>query len=445
MLINQSAFKFEYFNVINLVAGQLRAKIFVFKFDASTETERTERKAVNNLRLKKPMRAYDSYVTLAAVVNGLASKELIAALRILYCITHKKTILFKSSLVAIVLIFLVLATNLIALDYIASPYEAPSSYLGILFLTAYVLNFLSSILITFLFMIRIKIFYGGKSTFFKAMSVLGLIVVLIKGSADFIGIKISYDYATGASDSPVNDPHYWLVPFIMAFGSTFEAVFSAIGSLSFLYYLTDFDAGSTWSDLRQSVFKQEGVRLFLIICIHLAIVVCAIVTAISETWLSHLGFFLPSLAYSVELRTFLELSYQSAPNIIKQFETNLSSAGSRQYSSGINLDTGTERVSLQAKIIPPPSPISETRRDRPPRTTFEMKADRRERPLSPIPENRSMDIRFPPPKPHDSIDVARVRQGRQWGDGHLVVPRRTHYQDPPRENLVQRSASPKYF
>jgi hypothetical protein len=337
------------------------------------------------------MREYNSYVTLAAVVNGLAFQELFAAMKILYFIPHKQTLLFKSSLIAVILIFLVLLTSTIILDYISSPYNAPFGYLGILYGTAYVLNFISSILITFLFMIRIKIFYGRRCLFFKAMTFLGLAVVLVKSAADYFGIKISYAYATGATATPLLDADYYVVPFIMAFGSALEAVFSAAGSMSFLYYLTDFGSGNTWKELRAKVFMKEGVRLLLIVCVHLAIVVSAIFSAISETWISHLGYFLPSLAYAVEIRTFLTLSYRSAPNIIKEFEKKLSFVGERLSSRKECINTiGKDTVTIPVRVASASLP-------------GELKW-KLGGPLSPIPEDRPLT--FSSPKSSDSIEIA---------------------------------------
>ncbi|KAJ3360104.1 hypothetical protein HDU91_004707, partial [Kappamyces sp. JEL0680] len=266
------------------------------------------------------MRDYNAYLTPSGIFTGMALYELFSAWLLLFRIPNKNTGLWKMSLVTSLLMIFIVVVDMVALDYLSSPYVSPSWFIGTCFVAAYFFNIFGTVLLAVMFLMRIKIFYGVKSNFYKSMMALSIVMIAVKGAGDALGVYVSYSFANGSYSSPVSHPLYKDIPLVLAIATTLEGIFSAAGSISFLYYLTDFN-GSNWSQLREKVFMKEGSRLVLIVCIHAVIVYLGICVYFDDNYISHCGFFLPALAYSLELNTFLDLSYNSAKEILSEAQS----------------------------------------------------------------------------------------------------------------------------
>jgi hypothetical protein len=221
------------------------------------------------------------------------------------------------------------SVDIIILDYISSPYQSTiPGLIGWLFLVAYSLNIFGTIMLATLFLFRIKIFHGASSSFYKTMVGFAVIVIFVKAAGDFIGIYVTYSFATGKYESPLKHPLYKTIPLVLAIGTALEGIFSAAGSVSFIYYLTDFKDRRDWNALREKVLQTEGARLTLIICVHAVIVYLGICVVIDDNYVSHTGFFLPALAYALELSTFLDLSFNSARKILSAAQSAVTTVDS---------------------------------------------------------------------------------------------------------------------
>jgi hypothetical protein len=339
-------------------------------------------------------RAYSAYLAPTGVILGLALHDVFGSMLFLIGIQNKKTAMWRVSLIAWVLVFLFVLAQLISIDYIASPYMTFNGYGGYLFVANYITNFLATIMITTLFLMRIRMFYGKKSKFYHSMIFVGIIVILAKGAGNAIGATISYEYAIGVSPDPQFHPWYHLVALVMAVAMSIEGIFSAIGSVSFLYYLTDFESSNDWDGLRTKIFKKEGGRLTVIICAYAVIVYMAVWVVFDDNYVSHTGFYLPSLAYALELYTFLHISYNSPKTIMAELSSSKDAVFSKEYSSkeskGVSNDYPTPVPMAPAPYNPydvrPTSP-----RDRKP-----------EYPVSPVMPEKSYKY-FPERSRGDSI------------------------------------------
>ncbi|KAJ3275590.1 hypothetical protein HDV01_007593 [Terramyces sp. JEL0728] len=205
--------------------------------------------------------------------------------------------------------------QIIAIDYISSPYMTGNSFLGMIFLLNYCFNFLTTIFVTALIVIRIRLFYGA-STFSYIMYFMGFLTILGKGAGNGIGVVVSVQYIQLIYNSPVEDPLYPKIALVMTFALLFEALFTAIGTLSFLSYLTDFKLAEGLFTMQNKVLKKETGKLFLVIFLNFINASFAVWVAFDDNWISHNGFFMDSLTYTLELYAFIELSYISAKKLI---------------------------------------------------------------------------------------------------------------------------------
>lgn len=172
-------------------------------------------------------------------------------------------------------------------------------------------------------MFRLTIFYG-KGTLAKCMALLGIFVCITKGFGDFIGIYVSWTYATSRFGSPSEHPLYSYIAMVLAFAGTLEGIFSVICSISFLLYLTNFKSDSKdWRHFRSRVFKKEGIRLGMIVILQMVLVSFGIWVAFNDNSTSHVVFFFPSVLYSLEVHTFLELSYNAAKQILNDVKNSM--------------------------------------------------------------------------------------------------------------------------
>lgn len=113
----------------------------------------------------------------------------------------------------------------------------PEGYIGYVFCVSYVVNIICTLTITSLFLIRIHLFFGN-SKFFVGMLLLGIVVFLSKSFGDVIGFIVSYRFAVGQLLTPLADPLYSKIALVMAFATSLECIFSAVGSFSFIYYVS---------------------------------------------------------------------------------------------------------------------------------------------------------------------------------------------------------------
>jgi hypothetical protein len=271
------------------------------------------------------MREQKAYVIPAAIFTGLAVHELFGAFCLLMAIKAKRSPLWLGSFTVYGLVCISVLLNFILLDFVASPYPSVSGYLGNLMALAYLVNFVSTIAIVFLFLTRIKMFFGSHSSFFRMMLALAIWVILVKGAGDYNGAKVSRAFAKGEIKDPTLHPDYAWTPMVMAFGSAFEGIFSAVSSLSFLYYLSDYSnaKSASWRDFIKKVPVRETLRVCFILTTHVSIGIMGTWVVFERNYISHTGFYMVALVYSLEIHFFLDLSYRTSKAILNQIQQTI--------------------------------------------------------------------------------------------------------------------------
>ncbi|KAJ3306375.1 hypothetical protein HDV03_005342 [Kappamyces sp. JEL0829] len=277
------------------------------------------------------MRADTAFLLPSGLAIGLGLYEVVTCVFLLANVPNKRTVIFFLSCMTLFFIFGICLTDFLFLDYSASPYMVPNWYLGTIGMACYLVNSLSTIGITILFLYRIKTFYGFSSNVFRSLAVLGLLVVLTKGSGDLIMGKTMYDFSRDIKNVTTLNPLYKPGAFVLAAATALEALFTTCGSVSFLLYLTNMGSAETggWNEVREQVFKKEGVRLTILSATHLIIAYFGIWVAIQDGYVAHVGFFLPAFAYALEMHTFLLLSYKTSRKVLGQIQTYMQSHSNR--------------------------------------------------------------------------------------------------------------------
>ncbi|KAJ3321312.1 hypothetical protein HDV06_004416 [Boothiomyces sp. JEL0866] len=273
-------------------------------------------------------RDYNAYLSTSGVMLGMGLHNLASAAYILIAKASvaRKTVLWILGLFAFLSLSGFLGLQVFTIDYISSPYLEGPDFLGKLFFFNYLLNLLTTIFITSLVVVRVRLFFGN-SPFTYLMYVMGFFTVIGKGCGNAVGMYTSARFINGEYRSPPDDPLYPKIALIMAFALTFEAIFTAIGTGSFLAFLLDFDFSSL--SRQNDVLYKEVLRLSLILFFNVLNAIFAVWIAFDDNWISHNGFFMDSLTYSLELYAFLELSYYNAKALVIENMKSKSSEKSR--------------------------------------------------------------------------------------------------------------------
>ncbi|KAJ3269015.1 hypothetical protein HDV01_001942 [Terramyces sp. JEL0728] len=294
------------------------------------------------------MRPFVAYTVPACLFVGFAIHDLFSSF-ILLLMKYKtagNTILWKIAFATCMLLFVFVVFQIMVLDFFASPYNVTNQYIGFIIGMNYLLAWLVTVGVSFMLVVRIKLFYGKTSMLFKLMTIYGGVVVVLKAVGESIGLYVCYRVAIGKYVIPNYDPLYPTVALALAFGLTFEAVFSAIGTFSFLYFLTGFQ-GFKRDIIRDRKFQKEGARLVVIFVLNVIVATLGIWLAIDDNWIDHSAYFVPSCIYSLELYVFLDLSYNNAKDMLISSKDK----GSSQTNSkpGIESRQKSTTVSVQGK------------------------------------------------------------------------------------------------
>lgn len=290
------------------------------------------------------MRDTRAYLIPAAVIVGMTLIPLASSFGLLLKLFKKRNSLVYMSCVCLLALTSYALLEFVLIDYFASPYKVvnPARYVGSLLLAGYLINFVTSCLITLLFLLRIKIFFGRNSKFFKSMSCLAVLLILLRIVGDGTMGYVSYEYLNESVKAPQMHPWYNTGVLSIGLVSAVEGTFSAIGSLSFLYYLTDLSTSKSWISLRFHILKDECLRVLVIVIGHILVVSLSIWFYINDNYISHTGFYLPALVYALELDFFLDLANSTAGNILakaRMMSNTMSGSSSSHRESNIELKT----------------------------------------------------------------------------------------------------------
>lgn len=259
------------------------------------------------------LRTSNAYLATSTVLVGAAIPDFGASFMLLAGkFSSRQTAVWKLAVFTWISLGMFLTAQFLVLDFISSPYKAPSYWFGTIIGANYFSNFLVTVGISILLVLRIRIFYGKKNGFYKAMLLAGFIVGLLKGAANALGVYISYKAATLKIPAPQFDPNYKYIAPAFAISMTGEGIFAIVGTLSFISFLRGDNTNSS-KLVNKEIFRIAIISILNIICVALAIWI-----TFDDNYINHSSFWIPSLIYSMELFCFLDLSYNSARAILSE-------------------------------------------------------------------------------------------------------------------------------
>ncbi|KAJ3272753.1 hypothetical protein HDV01_005281 [Terramyces sp. JEL0728] len=259
-----------------------------------------------------------AYRTIAGLLIGLGIHNILCAVFVLFQKSQRgsQSAIWYLSLFASFSVIAFLLVQVMMLDFMTSPYAAANWYIGLLLMLNWAFHFLSGVSISIILLCRLCIFYDSRTIITKSMTLLLVLVILVKGASNGLGVYCTYGVFTNQILTYEDHPQFSLAEALAAGAGVVEGVFSIAGSISFLNALfTSFIDKSSFA--KGILLKHEGYRLMIILVLHILTSVLLLYNAISyQSQYTLLGFYIPSWNYGLEVYTFLELTYHSAKNII---------------------------------------------------------------------------------------------------------------------------------
>ncbi|KAJ3254493.1 hypothetical protein HK103_007129 [Boothiomyces macroporosus] len=286
------------------------------------------------------MRQDNAYCAPAAFFLGLALWDILQSLALLLSKlkTASKTPIWRVASVTWIFMATFFVLQYMVLDYITSPYEVSNDFFGNLFIFNFIFIFLTTFGVGVMLMTRIRVFYGRPSPVYIIMMVLFIGTVGLKGSADAFGVIVGLDVRRNKYLVYEDHPLYPYVPFYFAIGQVTEAIFSTVGSIAFLYAISNEGGKSKTKVLQGIIIKDYVIRLVLIFGLNITITVFGIIAWLNHghyTYITHMANYLPTTTYALQFYTFLKNSYITARTIIekKQNSSSREASGIDRFSS----------------------------------------------------------------------------------------------------------------
>jgi hypothetical protein len=149
------------------------------------------------------------------------------------------------------------------------------------------------------------------------MAVLCLLLIVAKCIGDGYGIIVSLSIMKSEYLKYDKHPYFRISQLVLGISASLDMIFSIIGSIGFLYALGGGENNKVLF-IAKVLLKHDGYRLIVISILHMFI--CAFAVYVSggneHTYITHIGIYIPSWVYALELRTFLDLSFVAARDII---------------------------------------------------------------------------------------------------------------------------------
>ena len=248
------------------------------------------------------------YVTASAVALGAGLHCCVSCFYLLATKSTLRNWSWKISVGALISVMLYILLQMLLLDFMNKSYVAPSYYFGLIQVSNYAIHCLAAIGITGVLITRLTVFYDTDSRLMNTMYILGGMVALSKLVYDAFGVMIGISLMKLEYLRYEDHPYYLYLNLAFATSSALGMGFSVLGSIGFLTVLTQ---NKTKKEiLKDVIVKLHGYRLFLICLLHACVCASTIFGIFRvHTALTHIGTFLPAAIVSLELNTFLELSY----------------------------------------------------------------------------------------------------------------------------------------
>ena len=237
-------------------------------------------------------RNHDSYVSLAGILLGAALPELISTLVVLLGRAESyKTTMWILSFYSATMLLIYMISQFLVLDFVASPYKVPEHFLGIMLMANYGFNLLVSVGISILFAYRIALFHGKRSAIALVFYGFCGLVICGKAIANAIGFKIGIDtYNLVYGLDYRSNPLYNLVPIGMSVAMSVEAVYSTVGSLVFLSFVTGKSNLKELGKADSAVIRRESFRIKLIALTNFLNLLLAVWVAFDDNFISHVAY-----------------------------------------------------------------------------------------------------------------------------------------------------------
>jgi hypothetical protein len=226
-------------------------------------------------------------------------------------------------------------------------------WLGLIQFLNYFFHLLATIGISSVLMLRLSVFYTATSALMMTMYLLVSLVIVSKAVGDGYGMVMSLSIMRNEYLRYEQHPYFLRSQMILGIGASVDMLFSVLGSVGFLYALYAADAETTKkSFIKDVLFEHEGYRLVMVCFLHMFI--CGFAMFVStgrpHTHITHTGLYIPSWVYALELRTFLELSYVTAKEIILKQGKTTSSAPHSQSGEKKSFDIKSRNVSREVSV-----------------------------------------------------------------------------------------------
>ncbi|KAJ3272512.1 hypothetical protein HDV01_005463 [Terramyces sp. JEL0728] len=301
------------------------------------------------------MRDESAYETPAAIFLGLGLYKLFESFFLIASKTKSRhTPIYRVAVLSWLLLAAYVGCQIAILDYITSPYDSAPSLFGNLLVVNFGFNLLTSIVIAIMFIMRIRVFYKDNLKFMVSMYALFSLIVAFKGTGGIVGVAVGFDVAS-LKYPYLTHPLYHVIPFLLGFGQFFEAIFATVGSVGFLYALiSNQDEAKLFTDI---IVKEDGIHFAFLLLVDWFIACFGIYSwaAGGYTYITHVGLYMGSYSFGLQLYIFLKNSYITPGQIFKSKIT--SKKESRQDSSAneINVFDGfvnRKRDSLNTSKVP---------------------------------------------------------------------------------------------
>nr|KAJ3403041.1 hypothetical protein HK105_004161 [Polyrhizophydium stewartii] len=256
------------------------------------------------------------------IFQGIALAELTAAL--MFMVTSKresrKSAIFRLSCIAWVFVVVATALDIGILDFFVSPYPLPEKFWHPkMVLAGFFVGVCAELTMMALLLVRLNIFYGIKSPVFWLLLLIGFASVCFAIPGNYLAVLANVDVFEGKYAFFTDSPR--MTPANALFGAAraCEGLFSALSSMSFLWAIGKSLGFSKKGFLYEVMFNHDGVRFLVILGLNITITTFAITAYFrGYDYITYCSWYMTTLIYAIEIRTFLIASYVSTRDIIEK-------------------------------------------------------------------------------------------------------------------------------
>ncbi|KAJ3304462.1 hypothetical protein HDV03_002806 [Kappamyces sp. JEL0829] len=281
------------------------------------------------------LRQDSGYYMASAVIIGLGMHDALGSIYLLLSKARaaSQTPIWRLSAVVWIFLAAFLASQATILDYFISPYVVPKQWFGQVLFCNYFFHMITSLGVSLMLLLRLRVFYSPKSAIFLTMIAIGTLFWIFNTVGDVLGIFTAVDLWNNEFLRDDDDPWFFYSRASLVVGFCLEAAFTTVGSVGFLYALGKGGGRSRKETIYRIVFQKDGLNLLAINGINFLIAIFGVHSMVyGFNFVTRSCLFLPSWSYGLQFATFLKDSYISARRLIEENSTRLNGSSSK-YSS----------------------------------------------------------------------------------------------------------------